>query len=1061
MPPDPTSLSSEKVLLAVAVLIGVGAVLYVVGFLPWLIGRIFALLHWILETGFWLWERVLAGIPWPLLVLLIIGVHVILLYHHGPIVTILLGLFLLHVGFICCLAYMAIDQERLDVARGYKALYNPARGQQLAQRLSLYGSRAGLPLLVAATLACLSGFALLNQGLNDSWFASNWYAPGEHHHYVRIPDEQLAEIKKQWPDPNYPDFLVYALLNLASAFDLLDVINITHFDRLSYIHPNRWPAALLLVMFRTFFMCVLVQQILSVFGKQRLIQECVRDFWSPHEPIQRRAGENLVQLGGRAVENLLRSLEQAEYVTPEQREFLVRIITTVGPTTCPLLLERLENARPIVREVAMVSLGKLRALETLTRLVRFRVDENEGVRQSLVEALEMIAEEGADSVRKRWQLQRRQPGLRKRWWPGTKKEVTEPVDYDPVALTVQTLQQLLDDPSRAVRQGAARLLGRFKADAQSAASDLAKQTRDPEESVREQAVRSLGEIGGPPEVAIPALVALLDEEGVPHVRVAVLQALGKFGPEAASAAAVLVELVQERDDDIRTAAAEALRLIGPLDASLLPHLVAGLKSPDNQVRVHAAEVIGIIGPGADEAVPALVQALRDENARVRVQVARALGALGEASITALPGLCGALRDKDFEVAAGAAHALGAIGPAASGSLATLLKASRHTNPGVRESVAWALRRIEGSPLAVLPRLIEMARDEDIEVRRMALDGLAGQTSLGTPRLQAFLTALEDEAPSVRAVAVSELPRLALPREELIERLLVAVADVSDEVQIRAVQALSDLGEVPEEVIARMCRLLTEDSERLQAVTLAGLARLGAQAQSAVPTLFQIMQRANTEVRAQVLHAAARIAPQETLPLFLSGLHDSDAEVRHRASIGLILCENLTEEHIPTLTEAMKDSEPQVRANIVYVCLTRNLILPEMYPLLVACTTEPDDGLRLNALRALNEAPADLLHEELPRLLTDASLRIRLLAAVRILQRDPASEEARAVVTEALRAAGPGYRKQALEFLQELDPATVKAFEPVLTELAASEDNAGVRAQLEETRATLTEESEEQ
>jgi HEAT repeat protein len=1059
--PDLNALSSsEKVLLVVAGLAVLVAILTAVGFVPWLVGRVFAFLRWVLETGFWIWERVLAGIPWPLLVLLIIGVHVILAYHSGPVVTILLGLLLLHVGFVCCLAYMAIDQERLDVARGYKALYNPAKGQQLALRLSQYGNRAGLPLLIAATLASVSGFALLNEGLADSWLGSDWYAPGHHQHYKRLTDEELALLRDQNPPPGYADFLVYSLLNLASAFDLIDVLNISRVEIISYVHPNRWPASLLLVMFRTFFMCVLVQQILTVFGKQRLIQESVRDFWSPHEPIQRRASENLVQLGGRAVEYLLRSLELVEYVTPEQREYLLRIIVTVGPSTGPMLLERLDNPRPVVREVAMVGLGKLKSLETLTRLVRFRLDENEGVRLSLVEALEMIAEEGADSVRKRWELQRRRPHLHKSWWPARKKEVTEPVDYDPVALTVQTLRQLLPDPSRAVRLGAARLLGRLKTDAQPAAAELAAQTRDPEESVREQAVRTLGEIGGPPQVAIPALVALLDEEGVPEVRVAVLAALGKFGPAAASAAGVLVGLVQERDDELRTAAAEALSNIGPLDASLLPHLVAGLKSPDNQVRLHAAEVIGIIGAGAEEAVPALMAALHDENARVRVQVTRALGELGECSVAALPALCGALRDKDFEVAAAAAHALGLIGPAASGAMASLLKASHHTNPGVRESVAWALGHIEGEPMAVLPRLAEMTRDDDADVRMTALIGLAGKTSLGQPRTEAFLAALEDEAPAVRAAAVAELPRLELPHEELIHRLLVAVNDVSDIVQIRAVDALSDLGDVPPTVMARLCRLLTEDSERVQVETLRGLARLGPRAEASVPTLFQIMQRANNEVRAQVLLAAAKIAPEEALPLFLGGLHDSDPEVRRRASAGLILCNSIPEEHLLTLAEAMKDPEAQVRANIVYVCLTKDLVRPEMYPMLAACTTEPDDGLRLNALRALREAPHDLLADILPRLVGDSVPGIRLLAAVRVLQRDPDSEEAITVVTEALHAAGPGYRRQALEFLRELDPAVLKTFEPVLAELDAVEDNARVRKQLEKTQETLAESSEE-
>jgi hypothetical protein len=182
--------SSETLLLAVVALAILIGILSWLGFVPWLVGRIFRGLHGIVQLGFWIWERVLAGIPWPLLVLLILGVHVVLYYNSGPTVTLLLGFLLLHVGFVCCLAYIAVDQERLDVARGYKALHNPVKGQQLATRLTSHGGRAGLPLLLVATIACVSGFALLNQGLSES-IGSNWYAPGYHTHYRRLTDAEL------------------------------------------------------------------------------------------------------------------------------------------------------------------------------------------------------------------------------------------------------------------------------------------------------------------------------------------------------------------------------------------------------------------------------------------------------------------------------------------------------------------------------------------------------------------------------------------------------------------------------------------------------------------------------------------------------------------------------------------------------------------------------------------------------------------------------------------------------------------------------------------------------
>ncbi len=1016
--PDMNALgSSEKVLLAAAVAALVIALLTVIGFVPWLVGQFFALLRWLLETGFWLWERVLAGIPWPLLALVIVSVHVILYYNSGPIVTVLLGLFLLTVGLICCLAYIAIDQERLEVGRGYKALHNPARGQQWAGRLAVHGPHVGLPLLLVATLACVSGFALFNEGLSES-IGADWYAPGHHRRYHYLNAEELAEARASNPKPEYPDFLVYSLLNLASAFDFIDVINLANVSRVNYVHPNRWPASMLLVLFRVFFTAVLLQQILSFFGKVRLIQECVRDFWSPHEPIQRRAGENLAQLGGRAVDNLLRSVELIEYMTPEQRDLLLRIIGTVGPSTIPLLVGRLDSPRPLVREIAMVGLGRLRALETLPRLVTSATDENEGVRLSLVEALEMVASEEPAAIRRRWRLQRqhRRAGQRT-WW--THKDQPE-ADIDPVALTVQTLRTLLGDPARSVRVTATRLLGRFGAEARSAAAELARLALDSEESVREQAVLTLGEIGGPVETVIPALLAVLQEEQLPHVRVAALHALGRFGSAAAPAAAVLTALVQDREKTIRTAAAETLRRIGTgdanqpggLDEPVIRALVEGLLSRDNQVRIQAAAALGTIGPSAAAAVPALITALGDRNDGVRVRVARALGELREAGFPAVFRLAQALHDPDFTVAAEAARAMGRIGAAvvatagrfdASGALASLLKSSRHSNPVVRTRVAEALARIEAEPLAVLPCLVEMTHDADDAVRAAALAGLAGKTSIGAIRRDIFLAALDDESPAVRAVAVAELPHLDLAEEDLVARLLHAVDDVGDIVQTEAVQGLAERESVPDAVVARLCRLLIEDSPTLQLVTLRALGRFGPQAIQVVPTLLHILQRADTEIRAEALHAASCIAPQETLPLFLGGLHDSDATVRRRASAGLVLCKDIPEDQIGSLAEAIRDPDEEVRSNVVSICLNRGMIRPEMYPALAACLAEPNDELRRNAMQALQGAPYEVVEEMLPRLLDDPLPAIRLQAAIQMLHHDPANEEARQIVTEAARS----------------------------------------------------------
>ncbi len=75
------------------------------------------------------------------------------------------GLVLLLLGVTTCLAYMAIDLERYEVARGHLALHNPLKGQRMAVHLVRHGGRLGVLMLACAAAAVVAGFALLNQGL--------------------------------------------------------------------------------------------------------------------------------------------------------------------------------------------------------------------------------------------------------------------------------------------------------------------------------------------------------------------------------------------------------------------------------------------------------------------------------------------------------------------------------------------------------------------------------------------------------------------------------------------------------------------------------------------------------------------------------------------------------------------------------------------------------------------------------------------------------------------------------------------------------------------------------
>jgi HEAT repeat protein len=1026
--------SSRRVLAVFAATALLAGLLYQVGLLGLLLTGFFRLLHASYRLGFQLWKSLLAALPWPLLVLIILGVHALLWLddRHHATMTLLAGVLLLFIGVTSCLAYLYIGQERADVARGYKVLSNPDKGQELADSLVVYGPRAGVALLVAACVAVISGFALLNTALYKTPFGHNWYVVGAHDSHLRlrhqdqVPDTDKAEAE-------YPDFLACALIHLVSAVDLVDLLNTYHLSHISYVHPARWPASTLLVLFRAFFITVLLQQLFTAIRHLRLIQDSVRDLWSPHEPIQRRAGENLTQQGVLAVRYLLRSMETIAALTPEQRQLLPRVLAGIGPASVGLLVRRLKHLNPHIREVVMAALGQLQAIGALPQLIRAAQDDSEGVRLQLTGTLAELCQAGGSGLRKRWQMQRPR---RRRWWAWRRphKEVR-----DPVCMVVEALRPLLADPSRAVRCGAVVALSNLGPDAAAVTADLASLATDEDESVRLQTAQALGQVAGPTEVAVPALLRLL-EDVRPAVRAAAARALGQRPEEASAAIPLLVALVQDRTAEVRQAAAEAIGAIGTLDGRPAQRLLAGLKDPDNLVRVQAAAALGIIGPSLpwEQFGPALVEALGDGNDPVRSRAAWALGQLGPAAAPALPALVRALNDEDYRVSALAAEALGGMGHEAAPAVGPLLEALENINAEVRCQVAAALAGIRPSARQAAEPLTRRSRDEDAAVRHQALLALAALPDLPPERADVFLAGLKDVDPQVRMATVQGLAQAGFPATLRLPALLEVLSDPSDEVLAAVAAALGMLEAPPEEAIAGLVQLLQHDGELVSTAAARSLGKLGVQAIAALEALQQRLPGGSAELRQQILRALIPIQPQQALPAFLTGLHDTDVEVRRLASAGLMMVADVSSDLLPAIAEGLKDPDAQVRCNVAAVLAQQPALPAAAFPLLLVCTADPDDGLRLSALRALAQAPLDSLAPVLPRLLEDTNPNIRQLAAGYALRLSPTDETAGTVLREALGSDLPRVRRQALELLESLG-SRAAPFAADLQRLQAAED----------------------
>jgi HEAT repeat protein len=1013
-------LHSSYLILLTLVALGLAAgVLYYLGLLGRVIGVLGVVVRGAVRCGFHLWERLFAWAGWPVFLAVVVGLLSVgcLGGEALPGLAVLCGLVPLFMGVTACLAYMFIDLERYEVERGHKAVHNPMKGQEMARHLVRYGHQVGLPLLAAAAVGAIGGFALLNLGLYRG-LGKEWYHPTE--------------------EPAYVDFLAYAFVNIYRIVDLLDLANSQHLLHMAVVKPAAWPASTLLTIFKTFFTLVLLQQLFASVRKGKLLAEMIADFWSPHEPIHVRARTALPQYGAIAIGPLLISLRSVTTLTKEQRDQLPLVLAMIGPATIPVLVRYLCDPHEHVRAVVVAALGHLRALDTVPLLASLGQDPSELVRLSVVEALGIIGGGNGQPVRKRRRPWSAGQGLGwLRWW--RKRAVPLP-PADPIEVEVATLRTALEDKSAAVRTQAALALARIGAPAAAVAPDLIGLLKDPDESVCCQAAEALGCVGAAEAITVNALVEVLQDASA-AVKASAARALGALKKAASPAVSALVPLLQDREGAVRTAAAEAIAKAGPLDKQATDALVEGLASPDTVVQAHTAEALGAIGTAAQEAAPALVEVLGNGSDRVRGKAAQALGKIGEAAAeAAVPRLVRALRDQEHWVSALAAEALGEMGESADEAIPALVRSLRHSSPLVRGNAAEALGKMGAAAARARPALEKAARDEDGGVRSQAVRAL-GTVGRPTPTTeQAVLDGLRDADPLVRAGAVEAVGQWGAANEAALNGLMPLLEDANDQVKVQVTQVLPMLAGATSALIDGLCRrLLEDDSAWVQVNAALALGKLGPAAGAAGGPLLRAAQTGEESVREQAMRAIAMIQPPEIAKAFVAGLNDASAHIRKVASGGWIKAAAIPEEVIPALVEALRDPESQVRANAAHALGRLDALPAEAIPALIACTADANDGLRLNAAVALRRAPASAVGETMRQLVEDSNVRIRLVAAGALLTSDPSDARASAVLMEALGDVAPRVRKAALELVESLGPASAPLVETLQQRAGLEED----------------------
>ncbi len=270
----------------------------------------------------------------------------------------------------------------------------------------------------------------------------------------------------------------------------------------------------------------------------------------------------------------------------------------------------------------------------------------------------------------------------------------------------------------------------------------------------------------PPETSrIPAFVGKL-ADGDPQVRADAASELKRFGPEAKSAVPALLALLTDDGSfttkftggtafKVHTAAFNALTAIG---SESVVGLTAALGTPSLEVRWRAARILGLIGPKAKPALPALMKAATDTDFDIRGEVAKALPRIDDLGDQSVPLLLEWLQVDEIHVRKDAATALGAYRGHFEKSVPFLLKMLKDKDPSARGCAAQSLGKLAKSPRVVVPALTALLSDgdryEDWYVSAMC--AYSQQRSVHGDAAQA-LREFGEEAQTIGSALVEALP----------------------------------------------------------------------------------------------------------------------------------------------------------------------------------------------------------------------------------------------------------------------------------------------------------------
>ena len=411
-------------------------------------------------------------------------------------------------------------------------------------------------------------------------------------------------------------------------------------------------------------------------------------------------------------------------------------------------------------------------------------------------------------------------------------------------------------------------------------------------------------------------ISCLSDEYWP-VRKASSEVIKSFGEIAIPA---LSAAMNSYNADIQFWAVQILSELGPKG---FPTILRATKNPNDEIRFFACAAIG--NSRIPQGITPLLRALGDVKWRVRKSASDALVKYGEAVIAPLQQVLHITKDEDIRF--WTIKTLGKLGPKAQ---KFLLEALRAGDKQTRYVIAAALG--ESGDKRVIRVLIESLADPDWTIRKSATMALA---EIGDNAINMMFEYLRG------------------PNEEIRDgclRALVKAGNIS-------LQRLFD------EVIKM--------DENHRYLVRKSLVKIGARV---VEPLMRLFKLNNPEIRSFSASTLGEIGNPRAVPVLITGLSDSDWNVRRSSAYALT---EIGERGVDKIAEALKSPNDDVR---YWVTRILESIGEPGVPYLVNALNDTNKEIRYFSAKALGTSFSSSVARDLIKALGDEVWSVRKAAA---------------------------------------------------------------------------------